>query len=497
MKLTLWNNEINYDEVMLKLKGLTALLIEEGKKSIVGMYEVGKVKNMGWGIKCWEYPPKEMNRVCNIVGNYVVQNNLLEQAPNWQIFIKPYVEMIEQGKTAILNYDRAALNFAATQARNKYQETYNRELANSDGLGFGILSNSLTSHLIYAAQATRKEIENQKKADKIAQQVWQANDPFSRSDLMTKNFYDETVEPYYVDVITNFYCELEKLIYKGLNQEHSSQEEKVENIAFEIGSIEDNKKLIIRGVSSDTYFADAIFFAIKTNLVDKDLAVFFESVPQVLKKNVQKSILDYLNEQKKNASLYNRDSLSNEVISIIKNTKLLYSYNITIYENIVDSLYKAEIKKVCQKFDDLLRVGNNPESLSAYAKTKRAITITTSDISLFLKYYEIFATEQMKKVVALIGSTEIDKFNKYLSSINEKIGVEYEKYQQEERERKAREEQYRRELEEKKRLIRGEIQSLNRELQSLGFALFGQKARRKAELKELILRKETELISLK
>ena len=68
--------------------------------------------------------------------------------------------------------------------------------------------------MIYAAQATRKEIENQKKADKIAQQVWQANDPFSRSDLMTKNFYDETVEPYYVDVITNFYCELEKLIYK-------------------------------------------------------------------------------------------------------------------------------------------------------------------------------------------------------------------------------------------------------------------------------------------
>ena len=105
---------------------------------------------------------------------------------------------------------------------------------------------------------------------------------------MTKKFYDETVEPYYVDVITNFYCELEKLIYKGLNQEHSSQEEKVENIAFEIGSIEDNKKLIIKGVPSDTYFADAIFFAIKTNLVDKDLAVFFESVPHTKSPSIQR-----------------------------------------------------------------------------------------------------------------------------------------------------------------------------------------------------------------
>lgn len=227
-----------------------------------------------------------------------------------------------------------------------------------------------------------------------------------------------------------------------------------------------------------------------------------------MKTNTQNAILDYLNEQKKNASLFNRDSLSDDVIAVIKYTKLLYSYKISTYENIIDSIYKTEIKKACQKFDDLLRVSKNPESLSAYAKTKRTITISNSDISIFLKYYEIFATEEMEKVIALIGSTEIDKFNEYLSAINEKISVEHEKHQQAERERKAREEQLakerkereeqrRREVEEKKHLIREEIQSLNNELESLGFALFGQKAHRKAELKSLIAKKQAELNNVK
>ena len=71
MKLYLWNNEIEFDEIDLKLKELSAILIKEGKESIAKLVDIGKVKTMGWGIKCWEYPPQEMTRVCKLVGEYI------------------------------------------------------------------------------------------------------------------------------------------------------------------------------------------------------------------------------------------------------------------------------------------------------------------------------------------------------------------------------------------------------------------------------------------
>ena len=114
----------------------------------------------------------------------------------------------------------------------------------------------------------------------------------------------------------------------------------------------------------------------------------------------------------------------------------------------------------------------------------------------------------MKKIVSLIGGAEIEKFNEYLATLNEKISMEYEKHQQAERERKAREEQLarerrekeekrRREIEEKKCLLREEIQALNEELENLGFAFFGKKAKRKVEIKSLLIEKTQELNNLK
>ena len=114
----------------------------------------------------------------------------------------------------------------------------------------------------------------------------------------------------------------------------------------------------------------------------------------------------------------------------------------------------------------------------------------------------------MNKIITLIGAPEAERFNEYISALNKKIGIQYEKYQQAEKERRLREaklaqekrereEKHRHEVEAKKTLIRKEIASLNIELDNLGFALFGQKAHRKAELKALIAAKQSELYSIK
>ena len=447
--------------------------------------------------------------VANIFNEYGISLN-----PNWNIINQKTKDELKKIEKTFGDLSGQACQAALNNQAMKYQQVYNEELAKDFGLSFGIISSSFTAHLLYAAQAAAKEQKDHARAEKAAIESMKT----SHDEITVAIFeamypvYVNQIEPALINLLGRYYAYIASLLAKELGYSYDdicSIEDLSKDVHLLLNdNTTDDKEKVVNLLSADICSGEAVLYAIKKNLIDEEFVTFFAEAPQILKTNTQNAILDYLNEQKKNASLFNRDSLSDNVVAVIKNIKLLYSYKISTYENIIDSVYKTEIKKVCQKFDDLLRISKNPESLSAYAKTKRAITISNSDISVFLKYYEIFATEDMKKVIALIGSTEMDKFNEYLSAINEKISVEYEKHQQAERERKAREEQlarerrereeqHRREVEEKKRLIREEIQSLNNELESLGFALFGQKARRKAELKSLIAKKQAELNNVK
>lgn len=517
MATKLWGNEFEINTVVLAIRQLsisfkqkveadTNVIVKNRTNGVPAKVEyINGQPSMSIVPYAWdniEYAEKCVDDIATFVSK-IFRDYGISLNPNWSIINQSTKNEIKKIEKAFGEMTGQACQAALNNQVMKYHQVYNEELAKDFGLSFGIISSSFTAHLLYAAQAAAKEQKDHARAEKAAIESMKT----SHDEITVAIFeamypvYVNQIEPALINLLGRYYAYITSLLAKELGYSYDDICS-IEDLSKDVHSLlndsaTDDKQKVVNLLSADICSGEAVLFAVKKNLIDEEFVTFFANAPQILKTNTQNAILDYLNEQKKNASLFNRDSLSDDVISIIKNTKLLYSFKISVYENIVDSLYKTEIKKVCQKFDDLLRVGNNSESLSGYAKNNRAITITTSDISLFLKYYEIFATEQMKKVVALIGSTELDKFNKYLSFINEKIGVEYEKYQQEERKRKAREEQYRRELEEKKRLIRGEILSLNRELQSLGFALFGQKARRKAELKELILRKENELISLK
>lgn len=528
MTTKLWGKEFEVNTVVLAIRQLsisfkakveadTNIIVKNRTNGVPAKMEyINGQQSMSIIPYAWdniEYAEKCINGIGTFVSK-IFKEYGISLNPNWSVINQKTKEELKKIEKAFGELTGQACQAALNNQVMKYHQVYNEELAKDFGLSFGIISSSFTAHLLYAAQAAAKEQKDHARAEKAAIESMKT----SHDEITVAIFeamypvYVNQIEPALINLLGRYYAYIASLLAKELGYSYDDICS-IEDLSKDVHSLlndsaTDDKQKVVNLLSADICSGEAVLYAVKKNLIDEEFITFFANAPQILKTNTQNAILDYLNEQKKNASLFNRDSLSDDVISVIKNTKLLYSFKISIYENIVDNLYKAEIKKVCQKFDDLLRVGNNPESLSAYARTKRAITITTSDISLFLKYYEIFATEQMKKVVALIGSTEIDKFNEYLTVLNEKIGAEYEKHQQAERERKAREEQlakerrereeqHRREVEEKKRLIREEIQSLNSELESLGFALFGQKARRKAELKSMIARKQAELNNVK
>lgn len=439
------------------------------------------------------------------------------------------------------------------------------------GLNFGIISNSIISHFVYSEMNDAKKKKQAQEADKWYSRE-SSNIYSQNSDALDDRVYDykenvyipilrQAFEEFYIETfdkcikildrteridlaeinstdydmdasnsyLNSAYTITEEVIYKALSlcpynpnvykvaYQNKLFSNELFTLSFHFGlnifdCVEINYAEIekINSVLSDGRFPQLYLIPMIENTeidINETIISMFNNLPMKDKEFIKKGIIKHIElEKKKDNSLSSH--LTPDIIYFINKIKILLTLDKEIYQEIIDKAFSKEIDGVCQKFDALLRISNNPESLSAYAKTKRAIIITNSDISLFLKYYEIFASAKMKKIVALIGGAEIEKINEYLASLNEKISMEYEKHQQAERERKAREEQLarerreqeekrRREIEEKKRLLREEIQALNEELENLGFSFFGKKAKRKAEIKSLLIEKTQELNNLK
>ena len=439
------------------------------------------------------------------------------------------------------------------------------------GLDFGIISNSIISHFVYSEMNDAKKKKQAREADQWYSRE-SSNIYSQNSDALDDRVYDykenvylpilrQAFEEFYIQTfdkcikildrtdridlaeinnadydmdasnsyLNGAYTITEEIIYKALSlcpynpnvykvayqNKLFTQELLLLSITFELhlldsvelNCVEVNK--MRRELSSGKFpYLYIIPILEETEIcISSQIVQLFNSLSKKDKEFAQKDIIKHFElEKKKDDSL--SFSLTNDIINFINRTKTLLTLDKEMYQAIIDKVFAKEIDGVCQKFDDLFRISYNPETLSAYAKAKRAIIITNSEVSLFLKYYEIFASEKMKKIVSLIGGAEIEKFNEYLATLNEKISMEYEKHQQAERERKAREEQLarerrekeakrRREIEEKKCLLREEIQALNEELENLGFAFFGKKAKRKVEIKSLLIEKTQELNNLK
>lgn len=439
------------------------------------------------------------------------------------------------------------------------------------GLDFGIISNSIISHFVYSEMNDAKKKKQAQEADKWYSREY-SNIYSQNSDALNDRVYDykenvyipilrQAFEEFYIETfdkcikildrtdridlteinstdydmdasnsyLNSAYTITEEVIYKALSlcpynpnvYKVAYQNKLFSNELFKLSfhfeldifdCVEINYAEIekINNVLSDGRFPQLYLIPMIENTeidINEPIISMFNNLPMNDKEFIKEGIIKHIElEKKKDNSLSSH--LTPEIIYFINKIKILLTLDKEIYQEIIDKAFPKEIDDICQNFDDLYRISNNPESLSSYAKTQRAIIITNSDISLFLKYYQIFETEKMKKIVSLIGGAEIEKFNEYLAALNEKISMEYEKHQQAERERKAREEQLarerrekeekrRRKIEEKKRLLREDIQALNEELGNLGFVFLGEKAKRKAEIKSLLIEKTQELNNLK
>lgn len=458
----LWGKEISVDEQISLLEDFSSYLEVSMLVTIEKFKSIIRLQKPGWLNVARDFLTDTLPEVCDDIGQYLVKSKLMNP-PNWKIFLKDRLEIAKEAGQSIYSYHEKCFQICASQYQQQYQATYEQELAKQEGLGFGIISSSLASHLVYAAQSARKEVENEKKASEAADKIMQSSlGPIEKAAQMTIAFYNEKFDPFVNDFIISFYSDIEKLIYDGLEVYKESLDNNKTLSNNELSGItEDNhRERITASLSIYPFNGDALFWAIRYDDADDDFIQFCSSNTILIHKYlvaIEQSAVSYLKKQKEKADLYNRDPLTEDIIQLLHRIKSFLTdermYGTSTYDDIIQKVYGERIDPVCHKFDTLVKIKKTPSALLNYAKNNSSITITQNDFKTLVKYNAIFETSKIKEVFDVI-SDDYDAFEKMLSDLCKTIQSENAKYQEAERQRKQRErelaEQKQREEEQRK-----------------------------------------------
>ena len=451
----LWGKEISVDEQVSLLEDFSSYLEVSMLVTIEKFKSIIRLQKPGWLNDARDFLTDILPEVCDDIGQYLVKSKLMNP-PNWKIFLKDRLEIAKEAGQSIYSYHEKCFQICASQYQQQYQATYEQELAKQEGLGFGIISSSLASHLVYAAQSARKEVENEKKASEAADRIMHSSlGPVEKATQMTIAFYHEKFDPFVNEFLIGFYSDIEKLIYGGLEIDKETLDNNKTLSDNELSNItEDNhRERIIASLSKYPFNGDALFWAVRYDDADDDLIQFCSANPLLLPKYlvaIEQSAVAYLKKQKEKADLYNRDPLTEDIIQLLQRIKAFLTdermYGVSTYDDIIQEVYGEKIDLVCQKFDTLVKIKKTTSALINYAKSNKSIYIAKSDFETLVKYNAIFGTSKIKEVFDVIPDTS-DAFDEMLSALRETIQAENAKYQEAERQRQQRE----RELADQKR----------------------------------------------
>lgn len=443
----LWDKEITVDEQISLLEDFSSYLEVSMLVTIEKFKSIIILQKMGWLNDARGFLTNTLPEVCNEVGQYLVKSKLMNP-PNWKIFLKDRLEIAKEAGQTIYSYHEKCFQICASQYQQQYQATYEQELAKQDGLGFGIISSSLAAHLVYAAQSASKERANEKKASEATDRIMHSSlNPVDKAVQMTIAFYHEKFDPFVNEFLISFYSDIERLIYDGLDVDKETLDNNKVLSCNELSDItEDNRReRITASLSIYPFNGDALFWAVRYDDAEDELIEFCSDNPLLLPKYLvafEQSAVAYLKKQKEKADLYNRDPLTEDIVQLLQRIRAFLTdermCGVSTYDNIIQEVYGERIDITCDKFAPLLKIQKNESSLANYAREHKTLNLSQNDFETLQKYNAIFGTTKISDILDSLPS-EVESFNRMLSSICEEIKTKYEKHQKSERRRKQRE----------------------------------------------------------
>lgn len=518
LTVRLWGEELSYNKnefIMYKinqeLESRIKINIEkfnenqrEGK-SYTQQYDVESGATdfsvMPWALENVKY----INTIISETGNYV--QNILDRYssniyPDWNIINEEWFDVQKTLHTIYSCAHRKYYESAVSELQISYDNVYNDVLESSKGLDFGIISNSLTAHLIYAVQTVEKEEAAKRKALSAASAIM-GNDPIA---VISRKwfeklypFYEETFKGMMIDFLVKYYSSILELLSEELCVNFEEMQRKYNKELSDkcINKAQVAKKDILDALKiyPDNY--DILSYALLAGIGDVELFSYIQEKEEDIREKIKECIKinlknKYIKDRKFNKPIINDNTkLSIQTIiefySFLKNTELSQCEE---WEEIILEVYEEESRKAMEEQRDILGYTNINTLKNLYKEHTYGILLykINSEICVeSLEHYILFYNEL--KFPSLIKNIQNP-----VSKINEEVVLLWKKDAIAKLEKIHSDNNI---LKEKVDEKLSEISRYEEELKELGMAFLGKKAERKKEIKKILLQLNKEIETLR
>lgn len=360
VSLRLWEQNLEYNKIEFALWQLGEtfeMRVTKDSKQITDNRVNGKavdnvqqhgtevtVKPLPWIIDNFTYAQGVLDSTAKSV-NEIFNKYGIEISPNWKEINKYWSNRIEKLNVAYTDMVSDAVNAQIHNQQIKFQQAYNEELSRDSGLGFGIISNSFVSHLLYAAQSASKEVKDHKRALKYADEHSGTNLADSLLELINViyPFYMENIEQNLIKILSEYYAYIVSLFSKelGYNYDDIAEHFNLDKSFDKLDNGEISKETLISALEKNPNNGVIIGYAIQYGYLDTELCTLGHNSSPMFLNRLKNWAIARLSEIYKAGKLFNKPLINDE--------------NRIIINGLMD-FYKVKYPKLekCQDWQDIL-----------------------------------------------------------------------------------------------------------------------------------------------
>ena len=319
----------------------------------------------------------------------------IDLTPNWNEINKSWLDQVERIRQIYVSAMNETVDALKRNDEIRYQQAYNEELSRDFGLNFGIISNSLVSHLLYAAQSASKEAKDHQRAAKYAYE----NSGETLEESTTKilhvvyPLYTDNMEPALTKLLSEYYAYIVSIFSKELNCFYDDVAITFDfnrSNAFILGVSANAKANVLKALEACPNNGNVIGYAIKNNVLDDDLCEYGKNASNKFGEILKRWAISVLSEIYTTGKLFGKPLMTDENKATIKGLIKYYDYieddalRADDWQEILSEVYGDELTEISdlfEIFDDLKKSNAN---ITKYAQANKKLIISDEIIKKFI-----------------------------------------------------------------------------------------------------------------
>lgn len=504
-KFNLWNEEweckeskaIIYEIFLsnqIAMKQFVKGLYETQSKSCV-FKKTGNSYHMTISVNPWIYENfNTMKNMCSFVTRDritgIFESHDVKLNLNWSEINNSWFSKALEIEKIFGEFTSNVFANSAQNYVNNFRQLYENELDNSQGLGFGIISSSIASHLIYASMSVKNDMKNHARASLNAREIAGEPSEAVSMDLAERGgrFYNDYIQDMIVNLVTDYFVYVEEVITKGFGEdwdELSALWNKYSYKAIDYSSREE----ALEALKVNPINIGALVYALYYWGNDERLIAFCKRNSSIVVDAIHDEMIQFCIDvnTKSNRRIYNKLIIDDDNSLYWNNLKNAYkkiyieSYS-EKWENLIHSVYYSEVCTV-QDYLRALKNWKKKEEVEKYFKNVDIVNkakqyyvefMTSNDFKTLAILYNKLEMQSVIDGIHALYQTDVlteNNFKEYMAEMFKNISDSLE---------------YRINVEKEYHELIETIDSEKEELSKLWYALFGSAARRKKELEEKI-----------